>query len=79
MYQGATNHTLTMNPLQPSHAGQYSCFIESDDGTTESKQVNLILNIKITEQTRPCVSANVREEVLLYVSVTGQETLKYQY
>ena len=68
-----------MNPLQPSHAGQYSCFIESDHGTTESKQVNLILNIKITEQTRPCVSANFREEVLLYVSATGQETLKYQW
>ena len=48
MYQGATNYILTMNPLQPSHAGQYSYFIESDHGTTESKQVNLILNnIKI--------------------------------
>ena len=79
MYQGATNHTLTMNPLQPRHAGQYSCFIESDHGKTESKQVELTLNINITEQTQPCLSANFSEEVILYVSATGQERLKYQW
>ena len=79
IYQGATNRTLTMNPLQPRHAGQYSCSIESDHGTTESKQVELTLNIKITEQTQPCLSADFCEEVILYVSATGQERLKYQW
>lgn len=79
MYQGATNHTLTMNPLQSRHAGQYRCFIESDYGTTVAKQVELTLSIKVTEQTQPCLNANFCEEVTLYVSATGQERLEYQW
>ena len=79
LYQGATNSTLTMNTLQSRHAGQYSCFIESDHGTIESKKVKLTLNIKIIEQTQPCLTANFSEEVTLYVSATGQERLNYQW
>ena len=79
MYQGATNHTLTMNPLQSRHDGQYSCFIENDYGTAVSKQVELALNIKIIEQTQPCLSSHFSEEVILYVSATGQVGLEYQW
>ena len=78
MYDGATNHILTMNPLQPKHANQYSCIIENEHGATVSKQANLTLKIKITEQTQTR-SAHFSEEVILYVSATGQERLEYQW
>jgi hypothetical protein len=47
LYEGVTNHTLAMNPLQPRHAGQYSCIVENEHGTTVSKEVDLTLNIRL--------------------------------
>ena len=78
LYEGAKSRKLKINYLQSRHAGLYSCIIENEHGTMTSKQVNLTLKIKITEEMQT-ISAHFHQKAKIEVSATGQEPLEYQW